>query len=158
AMALRSTEITMHGDLAAAEQLARGAMLRGHELDQISDGAYFLQRFVVRYQQARLAEEAPMLREASAVSTVYRAGAALHPIALDDTDSAIDHFAEASAIAHRLRAPYWIAQSAVDAAAARRARRRADDEAKADRLLAEAIVIAESHGYGRVLEQAKRFR
>jgi hypothetical protein len=36
--ALRATETTMRGDLAAAEQLARGAMLRDHELDQISDG------------------------------------------------------------------------------------------------------------------------
>ncbi len=244
AMALRSTETTMHGDLAAAEQLARGAMLRGHELDQISDGAYLLQRFVVRYQQARLAEEAPLLREASAASTVYRAGAALLATALvetgqpqraleivrntlgpdgsrlprdafwvagvslfagvaatagdrelsellqglltpcaehvvlfgagaamlgaghqwlgrlaatlDDTDTAIDHFAEARAIAQRLGAPYWIAQSAVDAAAARRARGQADDEAKADRLLAEAVAIAEPYGYGRVLKQAER--
>lgn len=245
AMALRTTETTMHGDLDAAEQLARGAMLRGHELDQISDGAYLLQRFVVRYQQARLAEEAPVLREASAASTVYRAGAALHAIALvetgqpkrameiarttlepdgsglprdafwlagvslfagvaatagdrelsellqelltpcadhvvlfgagaamlgaghqwlgglaatlRDTDAALEHFAEARAIAQRLRAPYWIAQSAVDAASARRARDQADDDAKADRLLAEAIAIAETYGYGRVLKQAKRF-
>src|SRR5207248_2310703 len=63
----------------------RGAMLRGHELDQISDGAYLLQRFLVRYQQARLAEETRILREASAASTVYRAGAALLATALAET-------------------------------------------------------------------------
>lgn len=246
AMALRSTEMTMHGDLAAAEQLARGAMLRGHELDQISDGAYLLQRFVVRYQQGRLAEEAPVLREASAASTVFRAGAALHATALvetgqpkraleiarstleadgsglprdafwlagvslfagvaataidrelsellrellkpcaehvvlfgagaamlgaghhwlgglaatlDDTDAALDHYAEARAIAQRLSAPYWMAQSVLDAAAARRTRDKADDKAKADRLLAEAIAIAETYGYGRVLKQAEPLR
>ena len=53
-MALRATQATLHGDLAAGEQLARGAALRGHELEQLSDGAYLLQRFVVRYEQGRL--------------------------------------------------------------------------------------------------------
>ena len=39
AMALRATQATLHGDLVAAEQLARGAELRGHELEQLSSGA-----------------------------------------------------------------------------------------------------------------------
>jgi DNA-binding SARP family transcriptional activator len=84
-MALRATEATLHGDLAAAEQLARGAALRGYELEQLSEGAFLLQRFVIRYQQARLAEEVPILREASKAHTVFRAGAALAAIALSET-------------------------------------------------------------------------
>jgi tetratricopeptide (TPR) repeat protein len=85
ATALRAAQVTMHGDLEAAEQLARGALLRGHELDQISDGAYFLQRFLIRYQQARLNEEIPALEAAASASTVFRAGAALHAIGLCET-------------------------------------------------------------------------
>jgi DNA-binding SARP family transcriptional activator len=84
-MALRATEATIHGDLSAAEQLARGAALRGYELEQLSEGAFLLQRFVIRYQQARLAEELPILREASKVPTVFRAGAALAATALSET-------------------------------------------------------------------------
>jgi DNA-binding SARP family transcriptional activator len=85
AMALRAMQATMRGDLTLAEQLARGALLRGHELDQISDGAYFLQNFVIRYQQARLAEEIPSLAAAGEVETVYRAGAALHAVGCCET-------------------------------------------------------------------------
>jgi DNA-binding SARP family transcriptional activator len=85
AMALRAMQATMRGDLTMAEQLARGALLRGHELDQISDGAFFLQHFVIRYQQARLAEEIPALAAAGEVETVYRAGAALHAIGCCET-------------------------------------------------------------------------
>jgi hypothetical protein len=85
AMALRAMQTTMRGDLTTADQLARGALLRGHELDQISDGAYFLQRFVIRYQQARLAEEIPSLQAAGEVESVYRAGAALHAIGCCET-------------------------------------------------------------------------
>jgi tetratricopeptide (TPR) repeat protein len=243
-MALRATQATMHGDLDAAEQLARGAMLRGHELDQISDGAYLLQRFVVRYQQGRLAEEARTLGEMGAVRSVYRAGAALHAVALAETgqadrgvaiargilgpdgsglprdafwlggtclfagaaaealdqelselvlellepcadhvvvfgaaaamlgtghqwigeaartlgrlDTAIEHFAEASDTAKRLRAPYWIAQSAVSAAAAFQARGHAPDRARAAELVAEAVSIAEPLRYGRILGRIRR--
>ena len=42
----------LHGDLVVGEQLARGAALRGGELEQTAAGAYILQRFVVRFQQA----------------------------------------------------------------------------------------------------------
>jgi DNA-binding SARP family transcriptional activator len=77
AMALRATESTLHGDLAAAEQLARGAALRGYELEQFSDGAFILQRFLIRYEQGRLAEEAIGLRRAASAESVFRAGAAL---------------------------------------------------------------------------------
>jgi hypothetical protein len=245
-MALRATEATLHGDLFAAEQLARGAMLRGHELDQISDGAHLLQRFLVRYEQGRLAEEAPVLQQVGAVSTVYRAGAALHAVALAetgqtgraiaitrgtigsdgsglprdafwlagmslfagvaattgdrelsallrellepcadhvvlfgagaavlgsghhwlgtlaatllDTDAALDHFTEATAIAERLSAPFWIAQSKLDASATLRCRHRPSDTASADRLLSEATTIAEAGGYGRLLKQAQTTR
>jgi len=76
-MALRATESTLHGDLVMAEQLARGAALRGYELEQLSDGALLLQRFVIRYQQARLAEEVPVFRQVAKADSVFRAGAAL---------------------------------------------------------------------------------
>ena len=77
AMALRATQATMRGDLIAGEQLARGAALRGSELEQSSAGAHLLQRFVVRYQQGRLREELPTLRHFSGTTSVFRAGAAL---------------------------------------------------------------------------------
>jgi hypothetical protein len=241
-MALRAAEATMHGDLTAAEQLARGAMLRGHELDQISDGAYFLQRFVVRYEQGRLAEEAPALQQIETVNTVYRAGAALHAVALadlgqperavalargtigpdgsglprdafwlagmslfagvaadaadrelaellrtllapcadhvvlfgagaavlgsghqwigslamtvGDTGAALDHFAAAAAIAEKLSAPYWTAQAKIGTAIALRSSGQPNDGAQATSLIEEAVAIATSRGYGRVLLQA----
>ena len=84
-MALRATEMTLHGDLSAAEQLARGAALRGHELEQFSDGAYLLHRFVIRYQQGRLAEELPVLKQAGGQRSVYRAGGALAAVAYAET-------------------------------------------------------------------------
>jgi DNA-binding SARP family transcriptional activator len=84
-MALRATEMTLHGDLQAAEQLARGAALRGHELEQFSDGAYLLQRFVIRYQQGRLAEELPVLKQVGGQRSVYRAGGALAAVAYAET-------------------------------------------------------------------------
>jgi hypothetical protein len=245
-MALRATQRTMQGDLAAAEQLARGAMLRGHELDQISEGAYFLQRFVLRYQQARLAEEAPTLQAIGAMSTVYRAGAALHAIALTetgqperalavarttlgpdgtllrrdafwvagcsllagvaaqagdqalctmlrgflapcadhvvlfgaggamlgtghqwlglvaatlgDTDDAVEHFAQAAAIAQALAAPYWLAQSRIDAAGALKSRARAKDAKQIELLTSEAIEIATPRDFGRIVAQAEALR
>jgi len=82
---LRATEATLFGDLASAEQLARGAALRGYELEQLSDGAFLLQRFIIRYQQARLAEELPVLRQVSKAQSVFRAGAALAATALSET-------------------------------------------------------------------------
>ena len=83
ATALRSTQATLHGDLVAGEQLARGAALRGGELEQTAAGAYILQRFVVRFQQARLAEELANLRQVGggAAGSVFRAGAALLAVA-----------------------------------------------------------------------------
>lgn len=84
AMALRATEATLLGNLVQAEQLARGAALRGYELEQLSEGTLILQRFVIRYQQGRLAEEVPILREVSKVDTPFRAGAALMATALSE--------------------------------------------------------------------------
>ena len=81
AMAMRATQATLHGDLVAGEQLGRGAAMRGHELEQSSAGAYILQRFVVRYQQARLAEEVANLRQVGGAGSVFRAGAALVAVA-----------------------------------------------------------------------------
>ena len=74
ASALRATQMIWHGDLIAGEQLARGAVLRGTELEQTSAGAFILQRFVVRYQQGRLAEELRVLREVRDGSSVFRGG------------------------------------------------------------------------------------
>jgi tetratricopeptide (TPR) repeat protein len=85
AMALRATEATLHGDLALAEQLARGAALRGYEFELLSDGAHILQRFLIRYQQARLLEEVPVLRLVGKADTVFRAGAALIATSLSET-------------------------------------------------------------------------
>jgi hypothetical protein len=76
-MVLQATAANLHGDLAAGEQLARGAALRGRELEQLSEGAYFLQRFVARYQQGRLSEEVGNLEPAGEAQTVFLAGAAL---------------------------------------------------------------------------------
>ncbi len=86
AAALRSTQATLHGDIVAGEQLARGAALRGGELEQTAAGAYILQRFVVRFQQARVAEEFANLRRVGGGSTgsVFRAGAALFAVAYSE--------------------------------------------------------------------------
>lgn len=87
-MAMRATQATLHGDLAAGEQLARGAALCGRELEQISDGAYLLQRFVVRYEQGRLAEEVGNLRPVRETESVFLAGASLAATAYADTGHA----------------------------------------------------------------------
>ena len=87
-MFLRATQATLHGDLTAGEQLARGAALRGHELEQLSDGAYLLQRFVVRYEQGRLSEEIGNLRTVGETQSVFMAGAALAATADADTGEA----------------------------------------------------------------------
>ena len=84
-MALRATEATLHGDLSSAEQLARGAALRGYELEQFSEGALILQRFVIRYQQSRLAEELPVLQRAAEGGSVFRAGASLMATAYSES-------------------------------------------------------------------------
>ena len=88
AMALQATQAIMHGDLAVGEQLARGAAMRGRELEQISDGAYLLHRFVVRYQQGRLAEEVNNLRPARAADSVFVVGASLLATAYAETGQA----------------------------------------------------------------------
>jgi DNA-binding SARP family transcriptional activator len=88
AMALRATQANLRGRLDIAEQLARGAQLRGQELEQSSAGAYLLQRFVVRYQQARLAEELPGLRLVGEARSVFRAGGALTALAFAETGNA----------------------------------------------------------------------
>ena len=85
AMALRATQAILHGDLAAGEQLARGAALRGHELGQLSGGAHFLQRFAIRYMQGRLNEELEGLRAAGATPSVFLSGAGLTATAFAET-------------------------------------------------------------------------
>lgn len=85
ATALRATQATLHGDLVAGEQLARGAALRGRELDQSSFGTLILQRFVVRFEQARLQEELADLKVIGEAGSVFRAGAALPAVALAET-------------------------------------------------------------------------
>jgi DNA-binding SARP family transcriptional activator len=82
AMVLRATQATLHGDLSMAEQLARGAEMRGSDLEHKADGAHLLQRFLIRYQQGRLPELGNELRgelqaTAAETSDAYRAGIAL---------------------------------------------------------------------------------
>jgi DNA-binding SARP family transcriptional activator len=119
--ALRATQATLHGDLVAGEQLARGAELRGQELQQ-APGAHMLQRFVVRYQQGRLAEMHPTLRKAADEMPAYRAGAALAAVASAETGRAD----EAARIVHRVlgrdgsrlpRDVFWLAAVALFAGA-----------------------------------------
>jgi tetratricopeptide (TPR) repeat protein len=242
AMALRATQATLRGDLVAGEQLARGAALRGSELEQTSAGAHLLQRFVVRYQQARLREELPTLRYFSGSSSAFRAGAALPALAhaavgqtdracaiaretlgpdgddlrrdvfwlaavalfagaaakaadrelidlcrsllescadhvivfgtgaavlgpvhfwlgaLDAAagrfDGALEHFDEATVIARRIGAPFWIAQAQVGSAATLRGRGRAADRPEIERLSRDALALARQGGYGCVVAQA----
>ncbi len=101
AMALRATEAILHGDLDAGEQLSRGASLRGHELGQLSGGAYFLQRFAIRRMQGRLQEEVEGLRAAGATPSVFLSGAALTATAFADTG----HVDRATAVARRILGP-----------------------------------------------------
>ncbi len=63
------------------------------------------------------------------------------------------HFDEATSIAEELDAPFWIAQSNADAAAALVSRGRPGDASGADRRAAAAIEIAERRGYGRIMRQ-----
>ena len=85
AMTFRAAEATMHGDLELGEQLARGAALRGRELEQNAAGTQILQNFVIRYQQGRLHEEIATLRAAATANTVFHAGAALGATAYAET-------------------------------------------------------------------------
>ena len=85
-MALRATQATLHGDLSAAEQRARGALTRGRELEQTDVvGTHVLHLFVIRYQQARLAELVTGLSDAPEPQQGYRAGLALAAVACAET-------------------------------------------------------------------------
>lgn len=126
ASALRATELTLHGDLAAAEQHARGAALRGSELDQRASGALVLHNFVIRFQQDRLHEVLPAMRAATKLSSAYRSGPAMAAIACAETD----HFDEVSAFARQTlgadgaslpRDVFWLGTVALLAAAVARA-------------------------------------
>jgi hypothetical protein len=91
-MVLRATQATLHGDLSLAEQLARGAEMRGTDLEHKADGAHLLQRFVIRYQQGRLPELGTELRgelqAPTETSDAYRAGLALASTAYAETGNA----------------------------------------------------------------------
>ena len=123
---MRATELTLHGDLAAAEQHARGAALRGSELDQRASGALVLHNFVIRFQQDRLHEVLPAMRAATKLSSAYRSGPAMAAIACAETD----HFDEVSAFARQTlgadgaslpRDVFWLGTVALLAAAVARA-------------------------------------
>jgi DNA-binding SARP family transcriptional activator len=143
--ALRATQATLRGDLEAADQLARGAALRGHELEQLSEGALLLQRFVIRYQQARLREELDVLRGASQVRSVVVAGAAL----LATTYSEVGEQAEAEALARTLlgsdgaslpRDIFWLSAVALLSGVAAKG-----DDRELQVLLRELIVPCQDH-------------
>ena len=95
AAVMRATQRAFQGDLSAADQLSRGALLRGEELEQNAGGVHLLQRFVLRFQQRRLAEEIPGLRHVAQASSVFRAGAALAALASSETG----HIDQATTIA-----------------------------------------------------------
>jgi tetratricopeptide (TPR) repeat protein len=78
AMSLRATQAMLRGDLATAEQYARGAELRGGDLPDAA-GACTLQRFIVRYQQGRLPELARPItrRDDGPEAAAYPVGFAL---------------------------------------------------------------------------------
>ena len=76
-------------------------------------------------------------------------------VSVGDTDAALDHFEEATAIAERLSAPFWIAQAKIGTAVALRSRNQRNDGACAARLIAEVVEIAAPRSYGRVLQQAE---
>jgi hypothetical protein len=82
---LRATEATLHGDLGAGEQLARGAAVRGFDLEPSVAGAEYLQRFVIRFQQARLSEVLGTPGDNAEPRPAYRAGAALSALAQAET-------------------------------------------------------------------------
>ena len=84
-MGMRATQATLYGDLHAAEQLSRGARLRGQELEQDALGLEVLQQFVIRYQQGRLPELIGLLRKTTELQPAYRAGLALAALACAET-------------------------------------------------------------------------
>lgn len=85
AMVLRATQAMLDGDLATGEQLARGAGMRGRALGQYAAGAEFLQQFVLRYQQGRLAELVSALGTVGTPTAGNRAGGALAAVAYAET-------------------------------------------------------------------------
>ena len=83
--ALGATHATLHGDLLTAEQLTRGARLRGRGLYQDFLGAEVLQRFVIRFEQGRLSELVGGFRQSVEQRPAYRAGSALSAVACAET-------------------------------------------------------------------------
>jgi hypothetical protein len=82
---LRATQATLRGDLVAGEQLARGAALRGDEMQQRAAGTEFLQRFLIRFQQGRLSELVGTVRTAADPGSAYRSGSAVSAVACAET-------------------------------------------------------------------------
>jgi DNA-binding SARP family transcriptional activator/tetratricopeptide (TPR) repeat protein len=83
--ALGATHATLHGDLLTAEQLTRGARLRGRGLYQDFLGAEVLQHFVIRFEQGRLSELVGGFRQSVEQRPAYRAGSALSAVACAET-------------------------------------------------------------------------
>ena len=98
AAVLRATQATLRGDLSLGEQLARGAQLRGRELEQSAAGAFMLQQFVIRYQQGRLAEVVAPLRRPEDPTPAYRGGLALAALACVETGHPDDGLQLANAV------------------------------------------------------------
>jgi DNA-binding SARP family transcriptional activator len=128
AMAMRATQHTLRGDLAAAEQQARGAALRGIELDQSAAGALMLHTFVIHFQQGRLQEDLAQLQPGTKPAQAYRAGAALIALARAETR----HLDEVETIARQVlgadgdglaRDVFWLGAVAMMAAAVARSSR-----------------------------------
>jgi hypothetical protein len=143
--ALRATQATLRGDLSGAEQLVRGAQLRGRELHQESSGAELLQRVVIRYQQGRLAEEVGGLTNAGTDEAAYRGGSCLAALAQAETGRAAEgarlvRWAIGSDGCGVPRDAFWLGAHALFASVASRAR---DIELAA--LLAELITPCAGH-------------
>jgi DNA-binding SARP family transcriptional activator len=149
ATALRATEHTLHGDLAAAEQQARGAALRGSELDQRAAGALVLHNFVIHFQQDRLRENLPAMRAATKLTSAYRSGPAMAAFACAETGN----FDEVAPFARQAlgddgalvpRDVFWLGTVALLAAAVARAGTDAELVALLDDLLgpcAEHVIV-----------------
>ena len=90
AAALRATQHMLHGDLAAAAQHARGAALRGRELQQDATGAFMLQTFVIHFQQGRLHEDLQLLHAVEGLASPYRVGTAMAVLAWSETQQPED--------------------------------------------------------------------
>jgi tetratricopeptide (TPR) repeat protein len=86
AAALRATQALLRGDLDAAEQLVRGARLRGQHLQMDAAGTEFLQQFALRFMQGRLQEIAGALAAPTEpAAPAFHAGAALTAVAFAET-------------------------------------------------------------------------